>query len=203
MSDGDAMLATIRADRSDDTVRLGYADWLDENAKDVACPTCAGKAGGNDTRDDWKCSGCWGSGLMPNYNTAKAAWIRTQIRAWHYKAVLGVVPKGVLLGELAWARPDKDPHRYDTSGSAGRGDVTICYPFYTAREHVTQVTYSRGFVESITIPLSLFIQNEAAVVALAVGVINLHAKPTPVELAFIADRSERYGIAFKFNGGNV
>jgi uncharacterized protein (TIGR02996 family) len=43
-TDETALLATIAANPEDDTSRLVYADWLDENADArVPCPTCNGK----------------------------------------------------------------------------------------------------------------------------------------------------------------
>lgn len=41
-TDHDAFLPDILADPFDDTPRLVFADWLDENAGDVACPRCEG-----------------------------------------------------------------------------------------------------------------------------------------------------------------
>lgn len=110
MTDESALLAAILAYPEDDTPRLVFADWLDENEVSVACERCGGggllcDAGGsghirefaaNDPKlemylrysDDRDCPACDGSGFVSNGYAAKAAFIRIQCElAKHWRGV--------------------------------------------------------------------------------------------------------------------
>jgi uncharacterized protein (TIGR02996 family) len=65
MSDGDALLRAILLRPDDDTARLVYADWLQENDGNVPCEVCARK-------------GCECPQHVPNHYANRAALIRVQ-----------------------------------------------------------------------------------------------------------------------------
>lgn len=76
-SDEEALMDAIRNDPNDDTVRLAYADWLDENA---ACNACFGTtlAGwGAWDKNHGPCAECRGTGT--NGNAARAEFVRVQV----------------------------------------------------------------------------------------------------------------------------
>jgi uncharacterized protein (TIGR02996 family) len=50
-----SFLDRIAADPDDDTVRMVFADWLDENAGTVPCPQCV------NGKSPWQCKVCWAS----------------------------------------------------------------------------------------------------------------------------------------------
>lgn len=106
MSDSDALLAAILANPDDDAPRLVYADWLDENAVDVACGKCNGigyalppirgipvkERIGPDGRIERymepqppliamhpKCENCNGTGHVSNGLAERAEFIRVQV----------------------------------------------------------------------------------------------------------------------------
>lgn len=83
MNQQDAFLESIVADPQDDSVRLIFADWLEENSGNHnTCPVCLGSGfspisdpkWGNDT-----CPNCTGDGKMHNGFANRAGFIRTQI----------------------------------------------------------------------------------------------------------------------------
>lgn len=101
MTDHDALIAAIVASPEEDTPRLMYADWLEENAESklVACPKCRGKRrvqrgycdafmyGCDEFGDDncehknelVTCYACDGTGTLPDSPRAdRAAIIRVQ-----------------------------------------------------------------------------------------------------------------------------
>lgn len=69
-----ALLAAVAADPPDDTVRLAYADWLQEQpAVRMQCGWCSGKGHGNGF-----CA-CWGTGsIIDNSHSDRAEFIRLQ-----------------------------------------------------------------------------------------------------------------------------
>ncbi len=84
MNDEYALLNAIAADPEDDTVRLAYADWLDENPKEetvrAECPHCDGH-GEIITSHRSDCYFCKGEGWLDtttNANPARAEFIRVQ-----------------------------------------------------------------------------------------------------------------------------
>lgn len=98
MTDHDALVAAVCANPDDDTPRLAYADWLEENAGWTVCPMCRGKKeiryraqydpqgcdfDGNGYIDP--CPNCRGpdpgddpTGRVPNHFAARAEFIRAQ-----------------------------------------------------------------------------------------------------------------------------
>lgn len=83
-----ALLAAVYADLDDDTVRLVYADWLDEQPHRAPCPDCGGGRSGAwhfEIDADGRCvrcgrRGCNGDGLVEDHSRAeRAEFIRLQI----------------------------------------------------------------------------------------------------------------------------
>lgn len=82
MTDGGALLRAILADPADDTVRLAYADWLQENAAAVPCRDCGGGGRWRDSRmpgGDTDCGRCHGVGTFPDGRAERAEFVRVQI----------------------------------------------------------------------------------------------------------------------------
>lgn len=85
MTERDALLRAILLDPADDTVRLAYADWLDEQPlPNKPCPTWKnirygnGSTGYRDVPHD-DCPDCNGSGTVPDAgNAERAEFIRVQ-----------------------------------------------------------------------------------------------------------------------------
>lgn len=78
-----AFLRAICEDPGDNLRRLVYADWLEENATTVDCPSRNGKGGygGFDGEDECvQCLDCDGSGEVPDGNKARAEFIRVSCR---------------------------------------------------------------------------------------------------------------------------
>lgn len=82
MTEREALYAAICAEPEDITLRLAYADWLDEQPTTKTCPKCAGKgyyydppyyAFGPD-----ECGTCRGTGAVPSADAALAEFIRAQ-----------------------------------------------------------------------------------------------------------------------------
>jgi uncharacterized protein (TIGR02996 family) len=99
MSDGEALLRAILLCPEDDTARLVYADWLDENAagQEKTCPKCEGSGEpgwrhrhGKNGPGYYACEGCAdiengetrGTGKVPDTSRAeRAEFIRLQIES--------------------------------------------------------------------------------------------------------------------------
>lgn len=82
-----AFLAAIIASPKDDDPRLKYADWLDDNARDVTCERCKGYKKRGRVKDfgsygyDWtweKCPSCHGIGVVSDGRRERAEFIRVQ-----------------------------------------------------------------------------------------------------------------------------
>lgn len=137
MTDQEGLLKAIHANPRENTPRLVYADWLDENAGMLVCPTCGGRTGFN------HCPRCDGSGRVPDGRATSAAFIRDCPPLLH---------KRVRYGKWEW--------RYDRFGD---GEFTSCYMpmIYHAeamkvvpmrvREHWDAYTVRHGFVDVVTI----------------------------------------------------
>lgn len=103
MSDEAAFLAAIFAEPDDDTVRLVFADWLEERAGAVACPACSG-AGlrlanvGPDGR--WvPCPTCRGAEFVPDTRAEGYRSLARLRRKPHFRgATLHNYPHNYLYG---------------------------------------------------------------------------------------------------------
>jgi len=81
MNDGQALLTTILQFPAEDTPRLGFADWLEENSAEVECGTCDGDGlkRAMTINGRVKCPTCSGTGRVPDGRRARAEFIRCQI----------------------------------------------------------------------------------------------------------------------------
>jgi hypothetical protein len=83
MTDGEHLYRAILDNPADDTLRLAYADWLDETAGVGTCPTC----GGTGCTDRYhgcadpghRCPDCDGTGSSPDGRHERAEFIRVQV----------------------------------------------------------------------------------------------------------------------------
>lgn len=108
MTDGDALLAAVIAHPDEDTPRLVYADWLDENAGPHGCDSCKGhgRVYSPDYEESHPCGLCCGLGTVYDHRAAQAEFIRWQIGVgvafmrdtegrWRYdRRRVGLVPDG-------------------------------------------------------------------------------------------------------------
>lgn len=78
-TDGTHLLAAIAANPDDDTVRLAFADWLDENAGTVECPKCKGKKPRRWRDHSGICDVCNNAGFVHDNRAAQAEFIRVQV----------------------------------------------------------------------------------------------------------------------------
>jgi uncharacterized protein (TIGR02996 family) len=72
----------VIANPDDDTVRLAYADWLDEREGDVTCPLCLGLSRPTDGLGlpKFRCKDCGGGGTVRDTSPAlRAEFIRVQV----------------------------------------------------------------------------------------------------------------------------
>lgn len=83
MTDGDAIRAAVLTHPGEDTPRLLYADWLQEQASAVTCHICGGKGGwdsqyhGRGYAPHWcRCATCEGTGLEPDAVGSRAKGMR-------------------------------------------------------------------------------------------------------------------------------
>lgn len=137
MTDQEGLLKAIYANPREDTPRLALADWLDEQAGMETCPTCGGRTGFN------RCLRCDGTGRIPTYHAARAAFIRD---------CPPLLYKRVQYAKWEW--------RYDRFGD---GNFTSCgMPQQFRDEAMLRVsadgmrrwaacTIRRGFVDSVTL----------------------------------------------------
>ena len=91
-ADASALLAAVALHPDDDTPRLVYADWLQENGGTMACPNKDAVFGPTISGSNhvvyeharpssrWvKCRTCYGSGGVPDATAARAEFIRVQV----------------------------------------------------------------------------------------------------------------------------
>lgn len=80
MTDGEALRRAVLADPGDDTVRLAYADWLDEQSNSVTCHICGSNGGWMSQYSNpsvWRpCATCDGTGFEPDDVGHRARGIR-------------------------------------------------------------------------------------------------------------------------------
>lgn len=113
MTDGEGLLAAVVAAPDDDTPRLVFADWLDEQDATQVCPECGGRCGEDKYPADdptnrlmhgshwYPCSRCSGRGYVPSSAAARAEFIRLQVKAAR-------LPKYVGECKVCHATPDED-----------------------------------------------------------------------------------------------
>jgi uncharacterized protein (TIGR02996 family) len=171
MTDGDHLYRAILAHPDEDTPRLAYADWLDENAGPVRC---------SDPRHDdpsWpaaRCGGCGGRHGESDGRRERAEFIRVQCRlafacvtctpvcSQEYghapPCELGLVGDlrrrerelfNTTLDGKAWLFPPPDGFDFrHIPGDRNEGE---------GRPHLKNATYRRGFVAEIRLTAAAFL----------------------------------------------
>lgn len=91
MSEQQDLIRSICAVPSDDTVRVAYADWLDDRAEDklADCPQCNSRMSWFGRYDRWYCGSCRIYPGTPIYErgndfAARAEFIRLEVELWKY-----------------------------------------------------------------------------------------------------------------------
>jgi uncharacterized protein (TIGR02996 family) len=164
MTDERDLLAAILLTPADDTVRLVYADCLDEQPGEVDCPACVGTG-----EDENRCARCGGSGRVPNpaRPAERAEFIRVQVElearfpGWSgtpanesllaggdYHALRQREREcmgGAVLGDWFNPEPHNRKWHYFLAGNEPAGLVP--YPFLVIR---------RGFVEAVSCDMATF-----------------------------------------------
>ncbi len=186
MTDEDALLAAILADPEDDTPRLVFADWLDENEASVTCERCDGTGctfcGGED-RDYHsscnECNRCDGSGFVSNGYAAKADLIRIQCelaKHWHGVGDCScrqLIDKYDCDNCLTWERTEelRDRERelfaslpLELPDGFFRCVSTVAYMYSRLRSDPLAV-YDRGFVDSVSCPWDAWRDHGDAILA--------------------------------------
>jgi hypothetical protein len=180
MTDGEHLYRAILDNPADDTLRLAYADWLDETAGVGTCPTC----GGTGCTDRYhgcadpghRCPDCDGTGSSPDGRHERAEFIRVQCRlatpcvtctpvcSQEYghapPCELGLVGDlrrrerqlfDVTLDGKAWLFPPPDGFDSRHLPVAREGQGRCAFPRGAC------VTYRRGFVSEVRLPAAAFL----------------------------------------------
>lgn len=143
-----ALLCAILAEPAEDTPRLVYADWLQENG-DGPCPRCAGRGPepgrvySHHTHSfDEACSNCRGTGTVPYGRAERAEFIRVQCSA-PYGPPLKVWRCECGCGRLACDAGDDPVPPQWIKEELGR--CPLC-----PKGRKDFVEFRRGFVDSVT-----------------------------------------------------
>jgi uncharacterized protein (TIGR02996 family) len=80
VTDGDHLYRAILAHPDEDTPRLAYADWLDENAADIECGACMGFRFNGLGEYRKPCAHCDSTGFTSDGRRERAEFIRVQCR---------------------------------------------------------------------------------------------------------------------------
>lgn len=144
----EALLATILADPGDDTVRLAYADYLDEHAGTVPCPICS--IDDDYVRgDDSPCGCCRNEMVVSDGRKERAEFIRVQV--------------GLARLPDYWTADTADEvhrlRRRERELLDGGMAVTVAGEQWSLFEPdgVATATMSRGFVSSVTCTAAAFL----------------------------------------------
>jgi uncharacterized protein (TIGR02996 family) len=183
MTDGERLLRAIRERPEEDTPRLAYADWLDENAGEKDCESCVGKCGhivprlathrtpanamrrGDFLADKsrtysahWeKCSACTGTGRVSSGNAARAEFVRVQVEL---AASFGLNERR--RDELArLERELLERHGHDwcstPAGLAGVRVLNLCGRDAATADNWLGITFRRGFVAEVRLSAAAFL----------------------------------------------
>lgn len=160
MTDGDRLLAAILAAPDEDTPRLMYADWLEENGAAVECRWCPPEedSGEEPHPADIRCPRCGGSGFAAHPSRHMARFIRVSIERGHDNAQ----------GEFQRAIEHTDP--FDAAKAFGlpEGWAVTCYrKLHELRSEGVSprsVLCVRGFVAEVRCPLAAWLAHGPAVV---------------------------------------
>lgn len=177
------LVRAIRADPSCDTVRLAFADWLEEHdGETVRCPACLGTSGAGFGKyrrgtGTYPCSECNSHGTVPVFAhaAARAQLIRVQCRRSLLEAEHGGRHKDhpkvggncALCEELdVLERRERElltAHWHDWIVRVNRAP-SYCENILTGRSEVSyeggvRHLFDRGFVTSVRLPLRTFEAN--------------------------------------------
>jgi uncharacterized protein (TIGR02996 family) len=150
-----ALLAAVLSDPGDDTPRLVYADWLDENA-DERCHKCDG-AGTQPcpTTPDFSqtCSACWGKS---SGRRDRAEFIRVQCELAKWAAIPSVseaIGRGEIVGYAEHSERIHDLRRREGELLKSHGDEWFGVDLHDENRDTTEplppLRTSRGFVEYV------------------------------------------------------
>lgn len=159
MSDGDALLRAILAHPEEDTPRLVYADWLDEQPTlNGSCPKCKGDGIVRGLREKphapdfgwWECQPCRGRGSISDTSDRdRAELIRYQIATGVELTATG--------GPCAWSIKGTSRELPLSCWRAANAFLSEPLPM--------RFTISRGFVSHIELPAADFLDHAADVFA--------------------------------------
>jgi uncharacterized protein (TIGR02996 family) len=162
MNDEAAFVRSVCESPFDDTVRLAFADYLDENAGDVPCGRCGGESLPFDASVRLRmeglapCPDCRGSGAVSNGYADRAEFVRVQCRLEAIHNRDSRKDGGPPLTEYNALRR-RERELLDTFGRAWAGhDFHYVNPVegVWVGERAAVATYRRGFVESVALPLA-------------------------------------------------
>jgi uncharacterized protein (TIGR02996 family) len=157
MGDGEALLRAILDQPKEETPRLVYADWLEENAETVVCPKCHGRPKSvrrwkqkipthTAWKDKWKkCEACNSTGRISDGQPERAEFIRVQVTIARWGTTPPADAEEWVRRErelrwahgLKWALPATEVHH---SGPTGVGP---------SAGHILGF-FSRGFVSHVS-----------------------------------------------------
>jgi hypothetical protein len=171
MPNGSDPLWGVLSDPPDDAPRLAYADWLEENPRDVPCPQFGYEPG----EAHALCARCQGRGTIPANHGEQAEFIRVQCRVARCKPCGGTGERHEKNWHGAWdswkcsdCATDRERERELFDRNLGY-DLRDRLPFM--RHTINPETYygwgdrcclyRRGFIEAVTMPTGLFLGGEA------------------------------------------
>ncbi len=160
MTDRDALLSAILADPADDTVRLAYADWVEEHetaVRTVKCPFCEfGRCFDKTLQQHYRCGRCGGEGGWGESGVTRADFVRTQVecdrlwRTWKWSGWIDPADANF----TRWVYLGKYGQRaLDTFGELWKKDVCVALSGRQWRRPYSNIafTFVRGFVGEMTL----------------------------------------------------
>lgn len=147
MTDGDALLHAIRENPGEDTPRLAYADWLDEQGpSNYAAFIRAQCEAAKPPSKEVPCCPCDPWGRMPNDQPCPCAWCeprRRQRDLWSYSICdIADMPNGSWITTADWI--------YETETTDHGFNVALV---------------RRGFVDEVRLPTAAFLKHAAGIFA--------------------------------------
>lgn len=160
-TDETALLKAIADHAGEDLPREMYADWLEENGRDVDCPQCSPPRALPPY--PWTCPTCSGSGRVPDERAERAAFIKAQLELsrlseCHHPAADEAAPwcrfcivrrrAADLWDQAAWGWRGGEPRDwFDTLDPHFRPPADAGLPV---------VVWARGFPARVLLPLRTF-----------------------------------------------
>ena len=167
-TDEAALLAAIRLHPAEDTPRLMYADWLDENAAQVPCPKCAGR-GDDDGRNDaygmvGECVGCRGAGRVPDGRRERAEFIRVQCEIARIVAAGTADPKRYVGGAFGRGVTPPDFERWKALDRRG-AELHAAHRDDWWPADGLSLDWQRGFVDAVECPAAKWLERADTILA--------------------------------------